>query len=265
MRRSSAHAGVALDHGVLHFDRATHGVDDAAELDERAVAGALDDAPVMRGDGRDRSGRCAAPAAAPACDPRPRPASRLIADHVGDQDRRDFPGLGHSSGSPALRRPSNDGSRFGAMRGHQTFHACSLGLSRRASARAVFASSILPFERVARPPGSSVRINQLRYTGVDGLAAFVDRGVAVPEASSASAMIICQLRDSRIARTQPHGLLDIGLALVRIGRGKFRLGRASPRARRNSDSTREPRVGCAGAPRGSLRHAEIDALGDSRP
>jgi hypothetical protein len=31
---------------------ATHGVDHAAELDEAAVAGALDDAPVMQGDGR---------------------------------------------------------------------------------------------------------------------------------------------------------------------------------------------------------------------
>ena len=46
------HAGVALDHAVLHFDRAAHGVDDAAELDDDAVAGALDDAPVMHGDGR---------------------------------------------------------------------------------------------------------------------------------------------------------------------------------------------------------------------
>ena len=46
------HAGVALDHAVLHFDRAAHGVDDAAELDDRAVAGALDDAAVMHGDGR---------------------------------------------------------------------------------------------------------------------------------------------------------------------------------------------------------------------
>ena len=27
-------AGVALDHGVLHFDRAAHGVDHAAEFDE---------------------------------------------------------------------------------------------------------------------------------------------------------------------------------------------------------------------------------------
>jgi hypothetical protein len=38
---------IALDHAILHFDRATHGVDHAAELDDRAVAGALNDAPVM--------------------------------------------------------------------------------------------------------------------------------------------------------------------------------------------------------------------------
>ena len=44
-------AGVALGHAVLHLDGAAHGVDHAAELDENAVAGALDDAPVMRGDG----------------------------------------------------------------------------------------------------------------------------------------------------------------------------------------------------------------------
>ena len=44
------HAGVALDHGVLNFDRAAHRVDDAAELDDRAVAGALDDTSVMHGD-----------------------------------------------------------------------------------------------------------------------------------------------------------------------------------------------------------------------
>ena len=66
-------ARVALDHGVLHFDRAAHRVDDAAELDDAAVAGALDDAAVMHGDGRDRSDRCAAPGAAPGCDLRPRP------------------------------------------------------------------------------------------------------------------------------------------------------------------------------------------------
>src|SRR5208283_5455800 len=39
-------AGVALDEAVLHLDRAAHRVDHAAELDEAAVAGALDDAPM---------------------------------------------------------------------------------------------------------------------------------------------------------------------------------------------------------------------------
>ena len=43
------HAGVPFDHRVLNFHRAAHGVDDAAELDESAVAGALDDAAVMYG------------------------------------------------------------------------------------------------------------------------------------------------------------------------------------------------------------------------
>ena len=47
-------AGVALDHAGLHLKGATHGVDDAAELDDRAVAGALHNAPVMhRDDGVD--------------------------------------------------------------------------------------------------------------------------------------------------------------------------------------------------------------------
>ena len=47
-------AGVALDRAALHFDRAAHRVDHAAELDENAVAGALDDAPMMnRDDGVD--------------------------------------------------------------------------------------------------------------------------------------------------------------------------------------------------------------------
>ena len=46
------HAGVALDHRGLHFDRAAHGVDHAAELDEQSVARALDDASVVHGDGR---------------------------------------------------------------------------------------------------------------------------------------------------------------------------------------------------------------------
>ncbi len=44
-------AGVALDEAGLHLDGAAHRRDHAAELDDRAVAGTLDDVPVMRGDG----------------------------------------------------------------------------------------------------------------------------------------------------------------------------------------------------------------------
>ena len=44
-------AGIALGHAVLHFYRATHSLDDAAEFDQSTVAGPLDDAPVMHGDG----------------------------------------------------------------------------------------------------------------------------------------------------------------------------------------------------------------------
>jgi hypothetical protein len=46
------HAGVALDHAVLHLDGAAHGVDHTAEFDQCAVAGTLDYAPIMYGDGR---------------------------------------------------------------------------------------------------------------------------------------------------------------------------------------------------------------------
>jgi len=44
--------GVALGHAVLHLNGAAHGVDDAAELDEDAVTGALHHAAVMHSDGR---------------------------------------------------------------------------------------------------------------------------------------------------------------------------------------------------------------------
>jgi hypothetical protein len=41
------HARVALDETGLHLDRAADRIDHAAELDDAAVPGALDDAPVM--------------------------------------------------------------------------------------------------------------------------------------------------------------------------------------------------------------------------
>ena len=95
------HAGVALDEAVLNLDRAAHRVDHAAELDDASVAGALDDAPVMRGDGG--IDQIAAQA------PEPRKGAVLVgagepgvADHIGDQNRRDFPGLAHAR--PSVRR-----------------------------------------------------------------------------------------------------------------------------------------------------------------
>ena len=41
-----------FDQVVLHLDRAMHRIDHAVEFDDAAVAGALDDAAVTRGDGR---------------------------------------------------------------------------------------------------------------------------------------------------------------------------------------------------------------------
>src|SRR5271155_1194438 len=45
-------AGIALDHAGLHLDGASHSVDNAAEINEKSVAGALDHTPMMHGDGR---------------------------------------------------------------------------------------------------------------------------------------------------------------------------------------------------------------------
>src|ERR1700722_7957048 len=89
------HAGVALAHPGLDFDGAAHGVDHAAELDDRTVAGALDDASVVHGD--DRVDQVAAQR------PKPRqravfvrPCEPAIAGDVGHQNRRELPGPAHS-------------------------------------------------------------------------------------------------------------------------------------------------------------------------
>jgi hypothetical protein len=89
------HAGVAFDHRVLNFDGAAHRVDDAAELDESAVASALDHAPPVDGDSR--VDQIAAQ--------RPKPSERTIfvrarqpaeAHDIGGRDRRDFSVLAHA-------------------------------------------------------------------------------------------------------------------------------------------------------------------------
>jgi hypothetical protein len=85
-------AGVALDQAVLHFDSAAHGVDDTPELDETAIAGALEDTAVVHSDGRINE------IAAQRPEPGQRPVlvgpgEPAVADHIGGQDRRDLSGL----------------------------------------------------------------------------------------------------------------------------------------------------------------------------
>ena len=105
MRRSGGRPALRSIRPLLHFDRAAHHIDHTAELHETSVAGSLDDAPAMRVDrGIDQV------AAQP---PQSRQRAILIrsrepaiANHISDQDRRNFPGLAHSSGTPALRMPA---------------------------------------------------------------------------------------------------------------------------------------------------------------
>ena len=95
-------SGVAFDHAVLDFNSAAHGVDHAAKLDERAVAGQLDDAPIVHGDrGIDQI----APQR-----PEPRQGAILVragepavADHVGGQYRRNLPGSRHGKPSGTMQ------------------------------------------------------------------------------------------------------------------------------------------------------------------
>ena len=87
-------AGIALNHAALDFDGAAHGVDDATELDKRAVAGQLDGAAVMQGDGGIDE------VAAQSPEPRKRtvlirPGEPAVADYVRDQDRSDLARLAH--------------------------------------------------------------------------------------------------------------------------------------------------------------------------
>ena len=77
---------VALDHRPLDFNGAVHRVDDTPELDNCAIAGALDDAAVVHGDGRIDQ------VAAERPQPRQNPVlvgsgKPRIADDVGHQDR----------------------------------------------------------------------------------------------------------------------------------------------------------------------------------
>ena len=95
---------VALDHRPLDFNGAVHCVDDAAELDDAAVAGALDDAPMVDGDGRIDQVASERP------QPRQNPVlvgsgKPRIADDVGHQDRGQFSGLAHGATPPRPCQP----------------------------------------------------------------------------------------------------------------------------------------------------------------
>jgi hypothetical protein len=87
-------AGIAFNEAGLHLDGAAHGVDHAAELDQSAVAGPLDGAPVMRGDsGVDEI--AAKPAQARERALFVSTGKPAVAYDVRDQDSRDLPGSRH--------------------------------------------------------------------------------------------------------------------------------------------------------------------------
>ena len=95
------HAGVALDEVALHFNRAAYSVDHAAKLDENSVAGPLDSAPAMGGDGGIDQ------VAAQPSKTRQRavlfhPGEPAVTDDVRDQDRSDLARLAH--GEPLRSR-----------------------------------------------------------------------------------------------------------------------------------------------------------------
>ena len=91
-------AGVALDETVLHLDPATHGVDDASELDQHAVAGAFHHPAIVNGNGgvdqitaeRSEPGQNAVLV---------RAGKPRIADNVGNQYRRELARHNHQPSS----------------------------------------------------------------------------------------------------------------------------------------------------------------------
>ena len=120
---------VALDHRPLDFNGAVHRVDDTPELDNCAVAGALDDAAVVHGDGRIDQ------VAAERPQPRQNPVlvgsgKPRIADDVGHQDRRELSSLAHgASRRDRVSRFGSSGKASGASQrredvDHRLGHGC---------------------------------------------------------------------------------------------------------------------------------------------
>jgi hypothetical protein len=99
---------VALDHRPLDFDGAVHSIDDAAEVNDGAVAGALDDAAMMHGDGWVDQ---IAPKGPKPCEDAifVRSSKPGVTDNVGDQDRGQLAGLAHGASADAGRSPGRGG------------------------------------------------------------------------------------------------------------------------------------------------------------
>jgi hypothetical protein len=95
------HAGIALDHCVLHFNSAAHGLDDAAKLYDGAVAGPFDYPSMMHRNGginqvaaqRSKPGEYAIFV---------RSRETAVSDHVRAKDGRKFPGLRHCAPLPRV-------------------------------------------------------------------------------------------------------------------------------------------------------------------
>ena len=104
MRLSRRDPSVALDHRPLDFNGAVHRVDDAAELDDRAVARALDNPAVVDRDGRVDQVASERP------QPRQNPVlvgsgEPRISDDIRDQNRRELSRLAHGATPPRPCHP----------------------------------------------------------------------------------------------------------------------------------------------------------------
>jgi hypothetical protein len=109
------HSGIAFDHRVLQFNGAAHRIDNAAEFDDAAVAGALDNAAAMHGDGR--VDEIAAKRAKPGEDAIfVRAGEPAVADDVGHQDRYEFSGLTHCAALWPARLAHGDRQMTGVRR-----------------------------------------------------------------------------------------------------------------------------------------------------
>ena len=104
MRRSGGKPSIALDHAILNLDGAADKIDNAAKLNDAAVAGALHHAAMMHGNGRRDQ------IAPERTQPRKRPllvgsGKLAVSDDICCKNGCELPGLGH--GSPLTTRQNS--------------------------------------------------------------------------------------------------------------------------------------------------------------